>query len=279
MRALIILLLTPFLLFAEPTELAASGERAQVKTNAKWQEFDRYDFTLPETKAKAILVLPEKAAKGQPWIWRARFWGHQPALDLALLKRGYHLAYVDVGNLYGNEVAMARGAELHKLLTSKFNLSQKPILEGMSRGGFFIFNFAAKHPDKVTAIYGDNPVCDFKSWPGGQSGKLSKGDYDRCLKAYGITAEQAKTHPQITDPAFAMKLKGIPVALVIGTADEVVPPKENAELVAAHLTKLDSQLKVWRKPGLGHHPHGLSPVEPLLKFLLMVGGRPAPEKP
>ncbi|MFT6241090.1 MAG: pimeloyl-ACP methyl ester carboxylesterase [Akkermansiaceae bacterium] len=165
---------------------------------------------------------------------------------------------------------MKRGEELHHILTTNFKLSQKPILEGMSRGGLFVFNFAAKHPGKVSAIYGDNPVCNFNSWPGGMNGKLSKGDYTRCLAAYGLTADQAKTHPQITAPAFAEKLKGIPVALVIGTADDVVPPSENAELVAANLTKLNSPLKVWRKPGLGHHPHGLSPVEPLLKFLLQV---------
>ncbi len=261
-------------LLAQPTGTRADFSGTS-RSKAVWNGFERHDFQLSETKAKAILVIPHTAAKGEPWIWRTRFWGHQPALDLALLDRGYHLAYVDVGNLYGCEAAMKRGEELHQYLTTQFKLSQKPILEGMSRGGLFIFNFAAKHPDKVTAIYGDNPVCNFNSWPGGMNGKLSKGDYARCLAAYGITAEQAKTHPQITSPAFAEKLEGIPVALVIGTADEVVPPSENAELVAANLAMLNSPLKVWRKPGLGHHPHGLSPVAPLLRFLLRADGRDA----
>lgn len=238
------------------------------RVKGEWNGFEKHDLRLPKTDANAMLVIPHTAAKGQPWIWRARFWGHQPALDLALLDRGYHLAYVNVGNLFGNKTAIDRGLELHEFLTKNFNLSQKPILEGMSRGGLFIFNFAAQHPEKVSAIYGDNPVCNFQSWPGGMNGKLSKGDYERCLKAYGLTAEEAKTHPQITNPEFAHKLKGIPVALVIGTADRVVPPSENAEPLAANLTKLNSPLKVWRKPGLDHHPHGLSPVEPLLRFLL-----------
>jgi len=249
-----------------------TGRRANLSSTSRkdsnWNGFELYNLKLPKSGASARLVIPHTAAKGQPWIWRARFWGHQPALDLALLDRGYHLAFVDVGNFYGNETAMARGEELHKFLTTQFQLSPKPILEGMSRGGLFIFNFAAKHPDKVTAIYGDNPVCNFQSWPGGINGKLSKADYDRCLKAYGITATEAKTHPQITHPDFAKKLQGIPVALVIGTADKVVPPAENAKPLAANLTNLNSPLKIWRKPGLGHHPHGLSPVEPLLRFLL-----------
>jgi pimeloyl-ACP methyl ester carboxylesterase len=240
----------------------------KIKPNAKWHGFDRCDFPLPESKTKAILVLPEKAAEGKPWIWRARFFGHQPSLDLALLKRGYHLAYLDVANLYGNETAMKRGEEFYQFLTTKVGLGPKPILEGMSRGGLFIFNFAARHPDKVSAVYGDNPVCNFQSWPGGMNGKLSEGDYTRCLKAYGITSEEAKSHPQIIAPDFAKKLKGIPVALVVGTADKVVPPSENAEPLAANLAALKSSVKVWRKPGLGHHPHGLDPVESLLEFLL-----------
>lgn len=258
-----LLFLLPVFLFTQ-----AFSQTTGIKPNTQWQGFERLDFTLPGSKAKATLVLPEKAAEGQPWIWRARFFGHQPALDLALLKHGYHLAYLDIANLYGSEAAMKRGQEFHHHLTTKFKLHPKPILEGMSRGGLFIFNFAARHPDKVAAIYGDNPVCNFQSWPGGMNGKLSKGDYTRCLAAYGLTAEEAKTHPQITDAAFAKKIKGIPVALVLGTADTVVPPAENAEALAAHLIALDSPLKVWRKPGLGHHPHGLDPVEPLLEFLL-----------
>ncbi|MDB4757894.1 hypothetical protein OAF77_03645, partial [Akkermansiaceae bacterium] len=82
------------------------------------------------------------------------------------------------------------------------------------------------------------------------------------------TVAEAKTHPQITHPDFAKKLQGIPVALVIGTADTVVPPAENAKPLAANLSKMNSPVKIWHKPGLGHHPHGLSPVEPLLRFLL-----------
>lgn len=249
-----------------------TGKRANFTetshNKAEWNGFELHNIKLRNSGANARLVIPHTATKGQPWIWRARFWGHQPALDLALLDRGYHLAFVDVGNLYGNETAMTRGKELHEFLTTKFQLSSKPILEGMSRGGLFIFNFAAKNPDKVAAIYGDNPVCNFQSWPGGMNGKLSKGDYNRCLKAYNITATEAKSHPQITHPDFAKKLQGIPVALVIGTADKVVPAAENAEPLIKNLTKGNSPVKVWRKPDLGHHPHGLAPVEPLLRFLL-----------
>ena len=50
--------------------------------------------------------MPEEAAHGKPWIWRARFFGHEPQADLALLEKGYHLAYTDVAGLYGSPKAV-----------------------------------------------------------------------------------------------------------------------------------------------------------------------------
>ena len=140
----------------------------------------------------------------------------------------------------------------------------------MSRGGLIIFNFASAHPDKVAAIYGDNPVCDFLSWPGGKNGKLSGADWERCLAAYSLTHAQAQDHPQPKDEATLKPIAGagIPVALVIGTADSVVPPAANAEPLAATYEKLGGTVKVWRKPGLDHHPHGLDPPDELRDFLL-----------
>ncbi|MCP5535966.1 MAG: prolyl oligopeptidase family serine peptidase [Akkermansiaceae bacterium] len=256
-----------------------TGQRARFdkisRARSEWNGFERHDYRLPKTGAQCTLIIPHTAAKGQPWIWRARFFGHQPALDLALLDRGYHLAYVEVGGLYGAGEAMERCDEFYTFLTSNFDLHKKSMMEGMSRGGLLIFNYAAKHPDRVSAIYGDNPVCDFKSWPGGKNGKFSKGDWEGCLKRYGITEEQAAKHPQISDASFATKLAKhqIPVALVIGTADVVVPPAENGELFAKHYAAAGGPVKIWHKPGKGHHPHGLSPIDPLLRFLLRADGR------
>ena len=53
-------------------------------------------------------------------------------------------------------------------LTGRHGLAKKTVLEGFSRGGLFAYNWAAANPEKVACIYGDAPVCDFKSWPGGK---------------------------------------------------------------------------------------------------------------
>ena len=140
----------------------------------------------------------------------------------------------------------------------------------MSRGGLIIINWASVNPDKVAAIYGDNPVCNFNSWPGGKNGKFSKRDWQRCLKAYGLAATAAPDHQQPLSPATLKPLadKKVPIALVLGLADKVVPVGENGEALARNYESLGGPLKVWRKPGKGHHPHGLHPPDELASWLL-----------
>ena len=114
------------------------------------------------------IVFPEKANKNRGWIWRARFWGHEPQTDLALLEKGFHLAYIDVAGLFGGPEALRIWDEFYAFMTTKYQLNKKVVLEGMSRGGLTIFNWANQNAEKTACIYGDAPVCDFKSWMGGK---------------------------------------------------------------------------------------------------------------
>ncbi len=257
------------LLFAFLSFTAIATAAWPTGKSSAWHGYQRLDFPLPGDGARCILVKPETPAKGSPWVWRARFWGHQPALDLQLLEKGFHLAYCEVGGLFGAPTAVARWNKFHALAVQQ-GLSSRPVLEGMSRGGLIIINWASVNPDKVAAIYGDNPVCNFNSWPGGKNGKFSKRDWQRCLKAYGLAATAAPDHQQPLSPATLKPLadKKVPIALVLGLADKVVPVGENGEALARNYESLGGPLKVWRKPGKGHHPHGLHPPDELASWLL-----------
>lgn len=253
------------------TQLLADASVAA--NRAPFGGFAGVRFTLPESGASCRLVAPHTTAAGAPWVLRARFFGHQPALDVSLLERGFHLAYCDVAGLYGNDAALSRWDELHELLTAS-GLSEKVVLEGMSRGGLPIVNWAESHPDKVAAIYGDNPVADFRSWPGGRSGKRSDSDWQRCLQAYGLDERAARAYARMpTDRLAPIAAARVPLLLVIGEDDRVVPPQENGEVLAQRYRELGGPVTVWRKPGQGHHPHGLSPVDPLLRAILRATGR------
>ncbi|MGI9455900.1 MAG: GDSL-type esterase/lipase family protein, partial [Aeoliella sp.] len=238
----------------------------------RWHGYLQYTFA--QADATCHVVAPHQAAENHPWIWRARFFGHEPELDLSLLDRGFHLAYCDVANLYGSREALARWDLFHSRATHELSLSPQPILEGMSRGGLPIFFWASRNPDKVAAIYGDNPVCNSLSWPGGKNGKRSDADWQRLLAEYKTTDENSNALPQPRHPDILKPIaeKKIPVALVVGLADDVVPPTENALPLVSEYESLGGSVKVWRKPGKGHHPHGLHPPAPLRRFLLRARG-------
>ncbi|MDE0735525.1 MAG: alpha/beta hydrolase [Pirellulaceae bacterium] len=239
-----------------------------------WNGYQRFDFV--HQQRRCIVVTPRNAAKGKPWIWRARFFGHEPQADLVLLKRGFHLAYCDVANLYGSPAAVEHWNRFYQYLTRDHQFSTKVALEGMSRGGLIIYNWAAANPEKVSCIYGDAPVCDFKSWPGGKgSGKGSAGSWQTCLKAYGLTEAAAlKFRGNPIDQLAPLAKMKIPLLHVVGASDQVVPVAENTTIIQQRFQKLGGQIEVISKPGIGHHPHSLKDPTRIVQFILRHTGQP-----
>lgn len=264
--------LTTAILCAALTATTLAGvtkaESAFGGKESKWHGFVRHDFKLGDRAC--IVVSPEKAAGGNPWIWRARFFGHEPQADVEMLKRGYHIVYCDVGNLFGNPQAVKHWDAFYEFLTTKHHFAKKVALEGMSRGGLIIYNWAAANPEKVACLYGDAPVCDFKSWPGGKGkGKGGGGAWQACLKAYGLTEEQAlKYDRNPVDQLKALADAKIPILHVIGDADVVVPVAENSAVIEARYRALGGSIKVISKPGIGHHPHALKDPAPIVEFFV-----------
>jgi pimeloyl-ACP methyl ester carboxylesterase len=244
--------------------------RAAAPQISAWNGCERLDFTVGGRAA--LLVCPKSPAPGAPWIWRPEFFGHEPQADIALLGKGFHVAYIDVQNLYGAPVSMQAMDQFYDYLTGAFGLSKKPVLEGMSRGGLFAFNWAALHPDRVAGLYVDAPVCDFKSWPGGKGvGPGSPNDWQNLLKVYGFTEAQALAYDKNPVDDLAPLAKAhIPIFAVIGAADEVVPVSENIDLVEKRYQALGGKIQVIRKPGGKHHPHSLKDPTPIVDFVVGV---------
>lgn len=235
---------------------------------SQWSGYERLDFKVDGRAA--LLVRPKQAAKGSPWIWRTEFFGHEPQADIALLGRGYHVAYIDVQNMYGAPVAMGHMDALYHHLVQAHGLSEKVTLEGFSRGGLFAFNWAALHPERVASLYVDAPVCDFKSWPGGKgSGPGGPEDWQRCLKAYGLSEAEALAYAKNpVDQLAPLAKEGIPILAVVGDADEAVPVSENIDIVEKRYKELGGKIEVIRKPGGKHHPHSLPDPKPIVDFII-----------
>lgn len=213
------------------------------------------------------IVEPRHAIDGNSWVLRARFWGHEPQLDIALLERGFHIAYCPVEDLYGAPKAVGRYDAFYKKMV-KAGFSPKVVLEGMSRGGLIVYNWAARNPEKVAAIYADAPVMDIKSWPMGKS----EEDTKNMLAAYGFKSEKEASAWMGNPIDHAAKLTGIPIIHVVGEADDVVPVAENTNIFKDRYQNAGGFMTVIRKEGVGHHPHSLLAPKTIVDFILLATG-------
>ena len=253
---------------AQAEKMMQDYQEAAARKVSDWNGFERSDFKV--AGRPALLVSPKSPAPGNPWIWRMEFFGHEPQGDIGLLGKGFHVAYIDMQNLYGAPAAIETMDLFHDQLTKTFGLSQKVVLEGFSRGGLYAFNWAAHRPADVAGLYVDAPVCDFKSWPGGKGkSKGSPGDWQKLLKAYGLTEAQAIAYDKNPVDTLAPLAKaGVPILAVVGEADDTVPVSENIDIVEKLYQSLGGKIQVIRKPGCNHHPHSLPDPAPIVDFVV-----------
>jgi lysophospholipase L1-like esterase/dienelactone hydrolase len=244
---------------------------SQINISQKMTSFYGYQcatFTLNGRECK--VVKPKWTAKDRPWIWRARFWGHEPQTDIALLQRGYHLVYFDAAELLGNAEAVKDWDDFYSLL-NKAGLGKKAVMEGMSRGGVYVFNWAAENPNKVAAVYVDNPLLNMAKL----MATLIRIDYKDAIvtdfkKDYNINTE-AEALKFKNDPVEKVKqiVKGkYPILILCADADEAVPPADNTLLFEKRVKELNGDITVIHKPGFKHHPHSLPNPTPIVDFLL-----------
>ncbi|MBT5901642.1 MAG: prolyl oligopeptidase family serine peptidase [Opitutaceae bacterium] len=253
-----------FLLLATLTSAAFAGPPTFPGEVSEWNGFQRHDFKVADRAA--IVVIPQKAADGNPWIWRARFWGHEPQTEIALLKKGFHVAYCDVADLFGAPPAVAIWNTFHAEMTGRYGLAERPALEGLSRGGLIIYNWAKSNPAKVACIYADAPVCDIRSWPRDHS---SAATWAKCKAVYGITDAEVETFTgNPIDGLEVLVEAGVPLLHVVGDADPVVPIGDNTNVLAARYRALGGSIQIISKPGVGHHPHSLVDPTPIVDFIL-----------
>ena len=233
-----------------------------------WNGYDRHDFEV--NGHPATVVVPKQAAPGSPWVWHGEFFGHKPAPDIALLGRGFHIAYLKVPDLLGSPKAVEHWNGFYRDLTGRYGLAPKAALVGLSRGGLYCYNWAIANPDKVACIYADAPVCDFKSWPGGKGkGKGDPKNWARVLELWGFADEAAALAAKVNpvDRLEPLAKAGVPLLHVYGDADDVVPWDENTGLIAERYRALGGSITLIAKPGVGHHPHGLDDSRPIVEFI------------
>lgn len=218
---------------------------------------------------KGYVVIPRRAAAGSPWLWRARFPEYHPEAAIALLDRGFYVAYFDLPNIFGNPAAVLAWDRFYDAVRKKFGLAPKAAIEAVSRGGLFAYNWTLQNPDKVACIFAESPVCDMKSWPGGRGkGIGSAKDWQEALAAYGFTNKQMMEFRQNpVDYAERLAQSRIPLLNVVCRQDQVAPPSENTEPFAARYRQGGGRIEVHynQKGPVTDHGHHFDLDDPMLE--------------
>lgn len=254
---LVVGLLCPVLFAQSPAEVAV--------TRSQWQGHVQESFVIGGRECR--VVKPADPAPGKPWIWRPEFFEAFNQADRALLQQGYHLCFIDLKNSFGCPAALDLMDRFYEHVTAAYGVSKKTTLFGFSRGGLYSMNWANRHPERVTLIYLDAAVCDFKSWPGGKGkGKGSPPDWAKLIADYGFKSEQEALEYKLNpiDNLKAIAAAHIPIFCVCGDADGTVPYAENTAILKERYTALGGKIEVIVKPGVDHHPHSLTDPAPIV---------------
>lgn len=227
-----------------------------------------FELVEKELNGRAVkIVFPAKGTANGKWALKTEYFGAFPGVEIELLKRGYHIAHIkNITRWHMEEDTNAR-AELARYMHSEYGLSKKCVIVGMSCGGMQGIYFAAKYPKYVSCMYLDAPVVNLLSCPAGLG--LARNDMmDEFISHKGMTLSELlsyRNHP--LDKLGDLVKENIPVILVCGDSDTVVPYEENGKLLNDAYVSNSCTIKTIIKKGADHHPHSLEDNTPILEFI------------
>ena len=219
----------------------------------------------------AFIFWPEESKRRtpQPWVLygptlpahpdRVEQWMHQQFLDA-----GIAVAGIDVGEAYGSPAGRAHFGALHEELTARRGFAAKPCLLGRSRGGLLVTGWAVDNPGKVAGLAGIYPVFDLRSYPG-----LAK-----AAPAYGMSPEALEDRLEEFNPVARigrLAVAGVPVCIIHGDQDTVVPLEENSGALRAGYKAAGAGglVRLIVAPGQGHNLwEGFFRCEELVRFAI-----------
>lgn len=231
-----------------------------------WYGHERLSFDFEG--CRAWVAMPDCAsAPGCPWTWTMQ-WAEAFVERTGvpdLLARGWHHVTIDTFKFRMDAEGLRVSRDFQRMLVEKIGLARKTCLIGMSWGGFFSVRYAAAYPDCVSRIYLDAPLLTFDSF----SWITPSTDYETASAKIGPWAgRRPESGSWGADPEMpvnkidALIAARIPVLLLYGGQDQVVPPVMNAEVLCARYRAAGEEGKLLHavcRDLFGHHPHGLDP--------------------
>jgi len=208
------------------------------------------EFTVGQSKC--FVLDGNSTAKEKPWVWYAPTLPRHPDPSHTwyidkLIEQGISFAGCDQGEVRGSPASISRFSDFYNEMVSK-GYSQKPVLLGQSRGGLMMLSWAVKNPNKLAAYAGIYPVQNLRSWPMKRSLVATLRDFEVDEKTFGQMIDQHNPINHL-DPLAEVN---IPIFIVHGDSDKVVPLEENSGLVRDHYKKLGGEIELEVVTGAGH---------------------------
>jgi predicted esterase len=201
---------------------------------------------------KAFVYAPPTPAKDKPWLWYAptlkgvSLVGRKLYFE-ALMKAGIGIAGFDLGEVRGSPQSTAKFTLFYDEMVKR-GWSPKPILLGQSRGGMMMLAWAMRNPDKLRAFVGIYPVCNLASWSLKNSKPQTLADF--ALPEEELVAKLGQFNP--IDNLQGLLQNKVPMFVVHGDADVVVPYDDNTRLLKERYEAGGGKITVKVIPGEGH---------------------------
>ena len=208
------------------------------------------EFTVGQSKC--FVLDGNSTAKEKPWVWYAPTLPRHPDPSHTwyidkLIEQGISFAGCDQGEVRGSPASISRFSDFYNEMVSK-GYSQKPVLLGQSRGGLMMLSWAVRNPTKLSAYAGIYPVQNLRSWPMKWSLGVTLRDFEMDEKTF---IQRIDEHNPINHLAGMAKAK-VPIFIVHGDSDKVVPLEENSGLVESRYRELGGKVYVKVVPSAGH---------------------------
>ncbi len=230
-----------------------------------WKRFKRIDFLFEGREA--ILIFPHSPNESKNWLFKTEYFDAFPGFEIEMLERGWHVAYIKNETRWCKDEDIDLKARFSEFIIKKYKLYKKCVPVGMSCGGMFACKFAAKYPDLVSALYLDAPVMNLLSCPAG----LGVGTDEllpEFIEATGMTVSKLLSYRE--NPIDKMHIlfeNDIPIVLVYGDSDKVVPYCENGAILEEYYRENGGIIIAIGKENCGHHPHGLEDNTQIIAFV------------
>lgn len=186
--------------------------------------FHKYTFSLTGVEGSVSVFVPRQAAPGAPWVYRCDQPDSNSAVDLELLARGFHIVVAPVPYNADGPNPDHWNIVYHYLTGKGF--SEKPVVAGRGAATGEVYVWAIENPDKVTCIYGENPI---------------------------LRSSLAKVQP--VDNLEVLSKAGIPIIHAYGSLD----PNQKS-LTSEIKKRFKGKMTIILDQGRGHYP--MEPNEP-----------------